>query len=171
MSAPHWKQWIKAPCVKAWAEMLIVGSVATAAAAQELSPLQTVELLHKAMTAADAATAAALLHADYHGVSLQGPLEQRRVYVEARDKALSDIAALHAGDWKIRVLKTSTQTDSNGMAHVWARYVFYYKGAPNHCGYESYGLLRDRGTWKIVSFADTDNALKGRSVDEVCPDE
>jgi hypothetical protein len=93
------------------------------------------------------------------------------VYVEARDKALSDIAALHAGDWKIRFLKTSTQTDSNGMAHVWARYVFYYKGAPNHCGYESYGLLRDRGTWKIVSFADTDNALKGRSVDEVCPDE
>jgi len=94
MSAPHWKQWIKAPCVKAWAEMLIVGSVATAAAAQELSPLQTVELLHKAMTAADAATAAALLHADYHGVSLQGPLEQRRVYVEARDKVLSDIAAV-----------------------------------------------------------------------------
>jgi len=163
MSAVIWRVW--------WAETLIVGSVATAAAAQELSPLQTVERLHEAMTAADATTAAALLHADYHGVSLQGPLEQRRVYVETRDKAVSDIAALHAGDWKIRFLGTSTQTDSNGMAHVWARYVFYYKGAPNHCGHESYGLLRDRGTWKIVSFADTDNALKGRSVDEVCPDE
>jgi hypothetical protein len=163
MSAVIWRVW--------WAETLIAGSVATAAAAQELSPLQTVERLHQAMTAADATTAAALLHADYHGVSLQGPLEQKRVYVEARDKAVSDIAALHAGDWKIRFLKTSTQTDSNGMAHVWARYVFYYKGVPNHCGYESYGLLRDRGTWKIVSFADTDNALKGRSVDEVCPDE
>jgi hypothetical protein len=163
MSAAIWRAW--------WAETLIVGSVATAAAAQELSPLQTVERLHEAMTAADATTAAALLHADYHGVSLHGPLEQRRVYVEARDKALSDIAALHAGDWKIRFLKTSTQTDSNGMAHVWARYVFYYKDAPDHCGYESYGLLRDRGTWKIVSFADTDNALKGRSVVEVCPDE
>jgi hypothetical protein len=150
---------------------LIAGGVAAAAVAEELSPLQTVERLHKAMTEADASTAAALLYADYHGVSLQGPPEQRHVYVEARHKALSDIAALHTGDWQIRFLKTSTQTDSSGMAHVWARYVFYYKGAPNHCGYESYGLLRDRGTWKIVSFADTDNALKGRSVDEVCPDE
>ena len=163
MSAMIWRVW--------WAETLIVGSVATVAAAQELSPLQTVERLHEAMTASDATTAATLLHVDYHGVSLQGPLEERRVYAETRDKAVSDIAALHAGDWKIRFLETSTQTDSNGMAHVWARYVFYYKGAPNHCGYESYGLLRDRGTWKIVSFADTDNALKGRSVDEVCPDE
>jgi len=163
---------MSAATLRGWvAETLIVGSVATAAAAQELSPLQTVERLHKAMTEADATAAAALLHVDYHGVSLQGPVEQRHVYVEARDKAVSDIAALHAGEWQIRFLRTSTQTDSNGMAHVWARYVFYYKGAPNHCGYESYGLLRDRGTWKIVSFADTDNALKGRSVDEVCPDE
>jgi hypothetical protein len=93
------------------------------------------------------------------------------VSIETRDKAVSDIAALHPGDWEIRFLKTSTQVDSNGMAHVWARYIFYLKGAPNHCGYESYGLLRDRGTWKIVSFADTDNALKERSVDEVCPDQ
>jgi len=92
--------------------------------AQDLSPLQTVELLHKAMTDADAST-----------------------------------AAEHADRFKW-----------NGT-HVWARYVFYFMGAPNHCGYESYGLLRDRGAWKIVSFADTDNALKGHSVDELCPDE
>ena len=163
MSAANWRIRL--------AETLIVGWVATAAAAQQLTPLQTVELLHQTMTEADARTAAALLHDDYRGVSLQGPSEQRHVYVEARDKAVSDIAALHAREWQIRFLKTSTQTDSNGMAHVWARYVFYYKGAPNHCGYESYGLLRDHGTWKIVSFADTDNALKGRSVNEVCPNE
>jgi len=42
----------------------VVGTVATAAAAQELSPLQTVELSHKVMTDADATTAAALLHDD-----------------------------------------------------------------------------------------------------------
>jgi hypothetical protein len=163
MSASIWRVWVT--------ETLVTGSVSMAAAAQDLSPLQTVELLHKAMAQADAATAAALLHADYRGVSLQGALEHRHVYVETRDKAVGDIAALHAGDWQIRFLKTSTLIDSNGMAHVWARYVFYYKGAPNHCGYESYGLFRDRGTWKIISFADTDNALKGRSVDEVCPED
>ena len=152
-------------------ETLVTGSLSMAAAAQDLSPLQTVELLHKAMAQADAATAAALLHADYRGVSLQGASEQRHVYVETRDKAVRDIAALHAGEWQIRFLKTSTLIDSNGMAHVWARYVFYYKGAPNHCGYESYGLFHDRGTWQIISFADTDNVLKGRSVEEVCPED
>lgn len=152
-------------------ETLIAGSMVTAVAAQDLSPLQTVELLHKAMAEGDATRPAALLHPDYRGVSLQGASDQRHVYVETRDKAVRDIAALHAGEWQIRFLKTSTHIDSNGMAQVWARYVFYYKGAPNHCGYESYGLFRDGGTWKIVSFADTDNALKGRSVDEVCPDQ
>ena len=161
MSAAVWRVWL----TRCW----VVGAIATAAAAQDLSPLQTVERLHKAMSDADATTAAALLHDDYHGLSLQGPLQQRHVYVEMRNKALSDIAALHAGDWQIRFLETNTQMDSNGMAHVWARYVFYFKGAPDHCGHESYGLLRDRGAWKIVSFADTDNPLNGRSVDEVCP--
>lgn len=163
MSASVWLVWAT--------ETLITGSLSMAAAAQDLSPLQTVELLHKAMAQADAATAAALLHADYRGVSLQSASEHRHVYVETRDKAVGDIAALHAGDWQIRFLKTSTLIDSNGMAHVWARYVFYYKGAPNHCGYESYGLFRDRGTWKIISFADTDNALNGGSVEDVCPED
>ena len=90
-------------------ETLIASSMVTAAAAEDLSPPHTVELLHKAMAEADATRAAALLHPDYRGVSLQGA--------------------------------------------------------------ESYGLFRDGGTWKIVSFADTDNALKGRSADEVCPDQ
>ena len=162
MSASIWRVWVTA---------LTAGWLSMAAAAQDLTPLQTVELLHRAMAQADAATAVALLHADYRGMSLQGASGQRHLYVETRDKAVRDIAALHAGDWQIRFLKMSTQVDSNGMAHVWARYVFYYKGAPNHCGYESYGLFRDRGTWKIISFADTDNGLNGRSVDEVCPED
>jgi hypothetical protein len=143
----------------------------TLAAADDLSPLQTVERLHKAMMEADAATVDAVLHAEYHGVSLQGPLYHRHVYVETRAKAISDIGKLQPKEWEVRFLKTSTQIDPNGMAHVWARYVFYYKGAANHCGYESYGLLRAGADWKIVSFADTDNSLKGRTVDAVCPEQ
>jgi hypothetical protein len=137
----------------------------------DLSPLQTVERLHKAMFEADAATAAAVLHAEYRGVSLQGPLDHRHVYTETRSKAVDDIAKLHRGEAEIRFLKTSTLFDSNGMAHVWARYVFYDQGVANHCGYESYGLFRAGGDWKIISFADTDNHLQGRSVDEVCPEQ
>jgi len=50
-----------------------------------------------------------------------------------------------------------------------ARYVFYFKGTPNHCGIESYTLYQGADGWKIVSFADTDNPLNGRSIDDVCP--
>ena len=149
---------------------LVMAPVPMLAVAGGLSPLQTIERLHKAMAEADAATADALLHAEYHGLSLQGPPEHRHVYVETREKAVGDIAKLQRGEWQIRFLKSSTRIDANGLAHVWARYVFYYKGAPNHCGYESYGLFRTGEDWKII-FADTDNALKGRSVDEVCPDQ
>ena len=153
-----------------WAGALVMFSLPFPATAKDLTPLQTIERLHRAMAEADATTAAALPHVNYDGASLQGASDSRRVYVESRDKAVSDIAALHAGDWRIRFLRTTTQIDSNGMAHVWGRYVFYYKDAPDHCGFESYGLFRDGANWKIISFADTDNALKGRSVDEVCPD-
>jgi len=150
-------------------ELMLITSAAAAAMGDDLSPLQTVERLHQAMAEADAATAAALLHEDYRGMSLQGATDKRHVYVESKGKAVHDVAALHKGEWQIRFLKTTTQIDPNGMAHVWARYVFDLNGVPNHCGYESYGLLRDGTAWKIVSFADTDNALKGRGVDEVCP--
>jgi hypothetical protein len=70
----------------------------------------------------------------------------------------------------VRFLSTATRVDPNGLAHVWARYVFLYKGVLDHCGFESYGLFRTSEGWKVISFADTDNPLKGKPVDEVCPE-
>ena len=133
------------------------------------SPIQTIEMLHKAFRDADATAVDALLHGDYRGVSLQGSPDHRHIYVENRAKAISDIAALKPGAWDVRILSASTQIDPNGMAHVWARYVFYFKGKPDHCGYESYALYRSNDSWKVISFADTDNPLNGKSVAQVCP--
>jgi hypothetical protein len=148
---------------------LLLAPVKLLAAPPERSPLQTVELLHKALREADAATVDSLLHPHYRGLSLQGPLGHRHIYVETRAKAVSEVAGLKPGDWDVRFLSTATQIDPNGMAHVWARYVFYFKGAPNHCGYESYTLYQSSEGWKVVSFTDTDNPLSGRSPDNVCP--
>ena len=53
---------------------------------------------------------------------------------------------------------------------VEASYVFYLYGAPHHCGHESYVLFRTEDGWKIVTFADTDTLLQGRSWKVVCPD-
>ena len=140
------------------------------AAFAEMPPLETVERMHKALFDADPATMDALLHPDYHGLSLQGPLNHRSIYVETRQKAIDEVKEIKPGDWEVRFLKTETQIDGNGLAHVWAKYVFYYKGKPDHCGHESYGLFHGPGGWKIISFADTDNALGGKSVAAVCPD-
>jgi hypothetical protein len=133
------------------------------------SPLQTIELLHKAFRDGDAVGVRSLLHDEYHGISLQGPLDHRKLHVENREKAIADVAALKPGAWDVRILIASTEIDPNGMAHVWARYVFYFEGKPDHCGYESYSLYQSPEGWKVVNFADTDNPLDGKGVAAVCP--
>ena len=142
-------------------------SVAAEAVAE--SPLGAIERLHQAMRDADAKTVDRLLHANYQGLSLQGPQGNRHVFVETRDRAVGDIAKLKPGEWEVRFLSTATRVDPNGLAHVWARYVFLYKGALDHCGYESYDLFKTGEGWTIISFADTDNPLNGKSADDVCP--
>jgi hypothetical protein len=143
---------------------------AVAAEASDESPLRAIERLHEAMRNADAKTVDLLLHANYQGLSLQGTKRSRHVFVDTRDRAVGDIAKLKPGEWEVRFLSTATRVDPNGLAHVWARYVFLYKGALDHCGYESYGLFKTPEGWKVISFADTDNALNGKSADEVCPE-
>jgi hypothetical protein len=137
------------------------------AASSERSPLQTVELLRKALRDPDAATVDSLLHSEYHGISLQGSPDHGRVYVEMRAKVISDVAALKPYDWDVGILASSVQIDSNGMAQVWARYVFYFKGTPNHCGYESYTLYQGRGL-EGCQLCGYRQSAEGRSVDDVC---
>jgi hypothetical protein len=151
--------------------MLLWGGIKLGVAAESVgeSPLGAVERLHQAMRDADAKTVDRLLHANYQGLSLQGAKGSRHVFVETRDRAVGDIAKLKPGEWEVRFLSTATRVDPNGLAHVWTRYIFLYKGTPNHCGYESYGLFKTAEGWKIISFADTDNPLNGKSADEVCP--
>ena len=145
-------------------------SVAVAAEVSDQSPLEVIERLHRAMRDADARTVGLLLHANYQGLSLQGAKGNRHVFIDTRDRAVGDIAKLKPGEWEVRFLSTATQIDPSGLAHVWAKYVFLYKGAPDHCGYESYGLFKMPEGWKVISFADTDTALNGKSISEICPE-
>jgi hypothetical protein len=41
------------------------------------------------------------------------------------------------------------------LAMVWAPYSFYYNGQLNHCGADSFQLVRIDGKWKIVYIIDT----------------
>jgi hypothetical protein len=42
-----------------------------------------------------------------------------------------------------------------GLAMAWTRYEFYYKGEFNHCGVDSYQLVRISGEWKIQYIIET----------------
>jgi hypothetical protein len=147
-----------------------IAAATAAVSASERSPLQTVRLMHDALREADRAKAESVLHTQYRGVSLQGPATSRHVFVETRERAVETIDTLRPGSWDVRILRATERIDRNGMAHVWARYVFYLDGSPHHCGYESYVLFRSVDGWKIVAFADTDTPLHGRSRSAVCPD-
>ncbi len=83
------------------------------------SPLQTIELLHKAFRDTDAVAVDSLLHEEYRGISLGGSSRHRQIHAETRAKAISDVAALKPGSWEVRILSASTKIDPNGMAHVW----------------------------------------------------
>jgi hypothetical protein len=150
----------------AFATLLV--PITVLSAEPQRSPIETIELLHTALRNADPKSVGSLLHEEYHGVSLQGAPDHRHIYVETRAKAISDVAGLQPGEWDVRILSSSTQIDPTGMAHVWARYVFYFKGKANHCGHESYVLYQSSQGWKVVSFADTDSPLNSKSVEEVC---
>ena len=41
------------------------------------------------------------------------------------------------------------------LAMVWAPYTFYYNGKLNHCGADSFQLVRVNGVWKIQYLIDT----------------
>lgn len=113
--------------------------------------------------------AAAVLHRAYRAESWQLSKHGRFVFLETREHLLGQIAGLRPNEWDVRLLRASVEIDPNGLATVWARYVFYSAGEPKHCGYESYTLLRAPQGWQIVNFADSDTPLHGQSQDSVCP--
>ncbi|HEY4150385.1 MAG TPA: hypothetical protein VGM41_15710, partial [Chitinophagaceae bacterium] len=41
------------------------------------------------------------------------------------------------------------------LAIVWAPYQFFYNGKLNHCGADSFQLVRSNGKWKIQYLIDT----------------
>ncbi|MBS1661942.1 MAG: nuclear transport factor 2 family protein [Bacteroidetes bacterium] len=64
------------------------------------------------------------------------------------------ISKLEKGVADERIRFDVVRIDDN-LAIVWAPYSFYYKGQLNHCGVDSFQLLRTSGGWKIIYLIDT----------------
>jgi len=136
---------------------------------QEQAVLAAVHTLIDAWREPSVAKAESVLHEDYRAQSWQVSEKGRFVFLETRDHLLGQISGLRPDEWDVRLMHTTVNIDPNGLGVVWAKYVFYSAGKPNHCGYESYTLLRTAKGWKIINFADTDTPLRGRTVEAVCP--
>lgn len=64
------------------------------------------------------------------------------------------IAKIAKGDADERIRIDVVKIDGD-LAIVWAPYSFYYKGQRNHCGVDSFQMLRVGGVWKIQYIIDT----------------
>ena len=54
-----------------------------------------------------------------------------------------------------RIWDVQLEVDA-GLASVWAKYAFYLGDTFNHCGVDTFGLVRRADGWKVVYLADTE---------------
>jgi flagellar biosynthesis regulator FlbT len=66
----------------------------------------------------------------------------------------SSVSKLIKGDADERIVFDVIKIDES-LAIVWAPYKFYYKGNFNHCGVNSFQLVKLNGEWKIQYLIDT----------------
>ena len=149
---------------------IMLAGVATPCAADDRADIvAAANGLTTAWRTADAALEDRILHTEFRLTTLQDDPKGRRVNLDTREHLISIMSHLHPGDWDDRLSDFRVDIDSNGLATLWARYVFAIGGAPHHCGHVSMQLYKTPAGWKVVSFADTHNNLEGRSVRVVCP--
>jgi hypothetical protein len=137
------------PMMRLWICLFISASL-TAYAVDESTPLATVQKLFDAMATKDAKAArelflpeAALFSARADGTPAVIPQEKwLERWGTNKDKWLERI-------WSPQQLEHGT------VAIVWAQFDFHLNGKLNHCGIDSFSLLKTSAGWKIASVADT----------------
>jgi hypothetical protein len=89
---------------------------------------------------------------------LQTIVEDKNGNSSVRDEAIGDflnqVGRLAKGDADERIRFDMIKIDGP-LAIAWTPYQLYFKGQFNHCGVDSYQLLRINGTWKIQYIIDT----------------
>jgi len=149
--------------------MLAAAALVSSASPDEAAVIHSVNELLDSWRVADNARGDAVLHSDFRLTTLQGEPGDRKVYTVDRAGLLAASKDLKPNDWDDRLSNVVVRIGSNGLAVVTADYLFNQNGKPTHCGLVSMQLYRVEGEWKILSFADTHNNLKGRPPGEVCP--
>ena len=115
----------------------------------------SVKVLFDAMLHSDSAT---LVSAFADSAILQsvsvGKDGKTKVATDPIPAFASLIKKLPAGAADERIRFETVRVDGP-LAMVWAPYTFYYNGKLNHCGADSFQLVRVNGVWKIQYLIDT----------------
>jgi hypothetical protein len=147
---------------------MLAAAALASASPDDAAVIHSVNELLDSWRTADNARGEAVLHADFRLTTLQGEPGDRKVYTVDRAGLLSASKDLKPNDWDDRLSNVTVRIGNNGLAVVTADYMFNQNDKPTHCGLVSFQLYRVEGEWKILSFADTHNNLKGQPPAEVC---
>lgn len=142
------------------AALLVLASPAAAQDA-EAEVRAVVDRMFDAMRARDTTAFRSTLHPDFRLVLTSFREGQPAHRVIAGDDFVANIgrATNHLDE---RIANVEIRVDDN-LASVWNDYSFYVDGKLDHCGVDSFTLVRTTEGWKVVHVADTQRS-------ENCPD-
>jgi hypothetical protein len=139
--------------------VLVLPPLATAPAlhaqAEERAVMTVVQQLFDGMRARDTARMRATLHPDARLVSAGVKDSVPTVTVVAVTDWLAGIPKARPGMLLDERIHNPVVKVDGGLASVWAEYTFYLGDQVNHCGVDTFHLVKTAGGWRIIDLADT----------------
>lgn len=134
--------------------LLLLGAMQVATA-QEAEVKKAVTDFFEAFHAKDSVRMRAAFHENIVLHTVSSKAGKTKVDVEAAQDMLVAIAAIPADvRFEERLLSFQIAVDGE-MAHAWTPYEFYINGKFSHKGVDSFTLVKEDGTWKILYLVDT----------------
>lgn len=141
-------------CIAIATAALLLAEAASAQSPEQREVLAVVQQLFDGMRAKDTASMRATLHPQARMVSPGMRDGAATVSVDAPDKWLAGVAGASTGPFDERLRNTIVHIDG-ALASVWTDYTFYLGERMNHCGVDTFHLVRTAAGWRIIDLADT----------------
>ena len=125
------------------------------AQAEERAVMNVVQQLFDGVRARDTARMRATLHADARLVSSGVKDSVPTVTVEPVTAWLAGLPNARPGMLLDERLHNTVVKVDGGLASVWAEYTFYLGDKVNHCGVDTFHLVKTADGWRIIDLADT----------------
>ena len=129
-------------------------SQAAAQADDRQAVLSLVDRLFAGLKVGDTAAMRAVLHPDARIIQTGTREGAPFVRVNSADGFLRSIGAAAGRALEERTYHPEVRLDDN-LATVWVEYDFLVDGVVNHCGVDSYQMVRGDGGWRILQIVDT----------------